>query len=161
MPTNHLTMIEKVWPEFLTCIEMRKSPMCWEMSRFAIDKENGQSVKESISSFNKTTAEMFCGLTELCILLGIEEIYTLYNKQIGKLLRRLNCEPIQVSKPQQINGEDSFVGRFIPDTDMLNKLQVATETNGSLIKKDELPHSLSKYLEFQEKNSSWEISNVA
>lgn len=161
IPTNNLTMIEKVWPHFLEDVPMRKSPMCWEMSRFAVDKLTGQNVKESIHSFNQTTAEMFCGLTELCILLGIEEIYTLYNKQIGKLLRRLDCDPVHVSRAYPINGEDSFVGRFIPDKHMLAKLQAATGQTKPLINPDDLPHSLREYLDFNADAQDQEQVNVA
>lgn len=149
IPTNHLTMIEKVWPHYLDDIKMTKSPLSWEMSRFAVDKDDSQSLKEGIHSFNKVTAEMFCGLTDLCIYLGIEEIYTLYNKQIGKLLRRLDCNPIKVSQAHSINGEDSFVGRFIPDRRMLAKLKAATGTTSSLINFDDLPPCLDQYLNLQ------------
>lgn len=161
IPTSSLTMIEKVWPHFLNDIDMQKSPLCWEMSRFAVDKSVGNNIKENIHSFNTTTAEMFCGLTELCTLLGIEEIYTLYNKHIAKILKRLDCAPIQVSQAYQINGEDSFVGRFIPDQAMLRKLQAATGTTCSLINQNDLPHPLQQQINFRKQNINKDKLNVA
>ena len=159
--TDNLTMIEKVWPHFLNDVNLQKSPLCWEMSRFAVDKGIGNTIKESIHSFNTTTAEMFCGLTELCALLGIEEIYTLYNKQIAKILKRLDCAPIQVSQAYQINGEDSFVGRFIPDQKMLRKLQAATGTTHPLINQDDLPHPLQQQINFRKQTINKDKLNVA
>lgn len=145
IPTSHMTMIEKVWPEFTKDIKIEKSPFCWEMSRFGILSNQEQSAKENINNFNKTTAELFCALTELCIHCGIEEIYTLYNKQIAKLLRRLNCEPLEVSSPRQVNGEDTYVGRFLPNKVMLSKLQEATSLTDGLIDFSDLPYALTQY----------------
>ncbi len=149
IPTSHMTMIEKIWPDFLKDVEMKKSPLCWEMSRFGILSDQSQSVKESINSFNNTTAELFCALTELCIHCGIEEIYTLYNKKIAKLLRLLDCHPVQVSEARPVNGEETYVGRFIPDSVMLSKLKEATAVSGSLVDFTDLPYAITQYRETQ------------
>jgi len=154
IPTNHLTMIEKIWPEFLEDLNIIKSPMCWEMSRFAVMTDESHSTKESIHNYNKVTAELFCGLTELCVLCGIEEIYTLYNKKIAKILRRINCHPVEVSSARIVHGDETYVGRFVPDKVMLTKLRDASGIQESLIDENDLPYDIQSYLTFnqEEKN---------
>src|ERR1700685_3388477 len=73
LPASGPTMIRKVWPQFLDSIEMPHSPAVWETSRFAVDSPRGNS-EEGIAQVNRATQELFCGITELCILCGIQKI---------------------------------------------------------------------------------------
>ena len=90
---------------------------------------------------------MFCALTELCILCDIPEIYTLYDRRIERILRRLDCEPAERTDAYPIDGKDTFVGRFIPDKQMLLKIQAASGIREQLISEDDLPPTLHQRFE--------------
>lgn len=153
LPTSLSTMIETVWPEFLEDIVMKKNSECWEMSRFAVDF-SGMSAKEGLYNLNKTTAKMFCALTELCILCDIKEIYTLYDLRISRILQRLNCVPVQESRNRKIDDNDCYVGRFIPDHKMLEILRQASGIEEKLIFEDDLPPVLSARISLSDKKNS-------
>ena len=136
--------------KFLEDIDIKKSSKCWEMSRFAVDF-GGLSAKEGLYHLNETTAKMFCALTELCILCGIQEIYTLYDLRIARILKRLNCHPIRESQGRKIDGNDCYVGHFIPDRIMLENLRWAGKISDSLISEDDLPPILIAKISFSEK----------
>jgi acyl homoserine lactone synthase len=155
LPTSLPTMIETVWPDFLEDIDLKKSPGCWETSRFAVDFGD-LNAREGLSHLSDTTAKMFCALTELCILCDVYEIYTLYDLRISRILRRLNCVPEQESRSRKIDGNDCFVGRFIPDHQMLENLRAASGIQESLISRDDLPPILAAKLALSDQKKNEE-----
>ena len=138
LPTNGPTMIREIWSQFLDTIEMPSDPHVWEASRFAVDcpKIEGD---EGSNLPSLATQELFCGLTELCILCGIKKIYTLYDMRIARLLKKLNCEPQAVSERLPIDGQVSQVACFVTDESMLERLRAATGMRKNLITPDMLP----------------------
>jgi acyl homoserine lactone synthase len=143
LPTTGPYMIRDVWPEFLQSIDIREASDAWEASRFAVDSLMETSA-ESLAMINAATQEMLCGLTELCVLAGIREIYTMYDRRIARLLKRLDCLPATVSRQLTISGAVSEVGRFITDGAMLSRLRAATGISRNLITKAQLPPLLQR-----------------
>lgn len=138
LPTDGPTMIRKVWPQFLESIDMPSNPKFWEASRFAVDSPKGNS-EEGIAQVSKATQELFCGLTELCLLCGIEKIYTMYDMRIARLLKRLDCQPQAISAKIAIEEHTSQVGCFITDQNMLERLRTATGIREPLITSNMIP----------------------
>jgi N-acyl-L-homoserine lactone synthetase len=138
LPTTGPTMVRDIWPEFLETLPMSEQDNIWEASRFAVDHADpGDQAR--INQINVATAELFCGLTELCIHWGISEIFTLYDMGIARLLTRLNCAPVEISQRLKIDGNLAQVGRFITNAEMLGRLRLATGVRESLIKHHDLP----------------------
>jgi acyl homoserine lactone synthase len=138
LPSTGPTMIRKVWPQFLDSIDMPRSPLVWEASRFAVSSSDEQSAK-GMAQTNLATQELFCGLTELCLLCDIREIFTMYDLRIARLLKRLDCNPHRLSSRVEIDGHTSYVGCFKTDETMLTRLRAATGINHALVVIDMLP----------------------
>jgi acyl homoserine lactone synthase len=144
LPSTGPTMIRKVWPQFLDSIDMPRSPLVWEASRFAVNGPDEQSV-EGMAQISLATQELFCGLTDLCLLCGIREIFTMYDMRIARLLKRLDCVPHRVSARVDVDGRASHVGCFKTDEAMLARLRVATGIDHALVTADMLPPVLLEH----------------
>ena len=138
LPATGPTMIRDVWPQFLEHIDMPRALDIWETSRFAVDSPEDAST-ESAAQINRATQELFCGLTELCLLSGIREIFTLYDMRIARLLRRLDCPPRAVSAKIRIDDTLAQVGAFTTDETMLARLRAAANISECLVTPDMLP----------------------
>ncbi len=142
LPADGPTMIRKIWPQFLTSIDMPYDKAIWEASRFAVDSPQGNS-EEGMAQVSRATQELFCGLTELCLLCGIEKVFTLYDMRIARLLKRLDCQPQAVSARMNVEEQTSQVGCFVTNEAMLERLRAATGIRHSLITPDMIPPLLS------------------
>ena len=160
LATTGPTMIRDVWPEFLFTLPMPTDQFVWEASRFAVES-NTEEPEERVRQLNEFTAELFCALTELSILCGIREIYTLYDMRIARLLKRLDCEPVYVSEKRKIGDYLVQTGVFRTDADMLSRIQKKTGLRGYLINQDDLPPLLDNlrhantYRTLREGNTSY------
>ncbi len=141
VPTTLPIMINEVWPQFLDTIKIPVSPHIWEASRFAVSSPNGNT-KEGLTEVNKATQELFIALTEACILSGIQEIYTLYDRRIARLIRRLGCTPFKTSEELPVDQEMSCVGAFKTDDHMLNALRSRCRDDIPALTLADLPPSL-------------------
>ncbi len=141
LPSSGPTMIGTVWPQFLESLSFPSSDRVWEASRFAVDC-NSENDIERTAQINRATMELFIGLTELCLLAGIKEIYTMYDMRIAKLLRRLNCTPAEVSAKYKVGNQLSMVGRFVTDEKMLSALRTATKIEETFVTFDMLTDTL-------------------
>lgn len=144
LPASGPTMIRNVWPQFLRSIEMPHDPQVWEASRFAVDSLDGDSEK-GLAQVSRAVQELFCGLTELCLLCGIREVFTLYDMRIARLLKRLNCHPRLVSERLAIVDNLAEVGAFVTDEAMLYRLRTASGIRAPLITAGMLPPVLRHY----------------
>ncbi len=138
LPATGPTMIRDVWPQFLGSIELPRDPHVWEASRFAVDSPEGASEK-SLAQVSRAVQELFCGLTELCLLCRIREVFTLYDMRIARLLKRLDCHPRMVSKRLRIGDNLVEVGVFATDQSMLCRLRAASGIRVPLVNADMLP----------------------
>jgi len=137
-PTNGPTMIRDIWPQFLDTIDMPSDPNVWETSRFAVNSQKGDS-EEGLAQVSKATGELFCGITELCMLCGIREIYTMYDMRIARLLKRLDCTVKAISRRIKIDDNYAQVAAFVTNEDMLVRLRKATGITGPIVTADMLP----------------------
>lgn len=143
-PTSGPTMIRDVWPQFLQTIDMPSNNNVWETSRFSVDSTE-KNVHLHMAQVSRATQELFCGLTELCLMCGIREIYTMYDMRIARLLKRVDCEPYAISKKIEIAGNMAQVGAFRTDREMLSRLQTATGIAEFLVEEDMLPPILQEF----------------
>lgn len=139
LPTTGITMIGEIWPDFLKSIKMPASLTSWEGSRLSVDKTLLRTSGGHLGSIGSVTHELFCGLTELCIYMGIKEVFTLYDTRIARLVKRLNCYPAEVSERHFIDGLPVEVGRYVTDKKMLMQLQDSAGIYTPLINTRDLP----------------------
>lgn len=132
------TMIRDVWPEYLETLPMPESDDVFEVSRFAISSLK-EKPAEALLESHQVVAKLFCALTELCISVGINRIFTLYDDRIAKVLQRIDCVPQNTSTALPIDGIPCRVGCFNTDDAMLARLRTATGIKSTVIGSLELP----------------------
>lgn len=143
IPTTLPTMIEKVWPDFLNSIDIPADPFVWEASRFAVSSPHG-ATREGLAEVNRATQELFVALTEACLLCGIEEVYTLYDHRICRLIKRLGCKPFKISRDIRVDGLPSKVGAFKTNSDMLLAIRSRCTEEFPPLKLSDLPPCLAQ-----------------
>lgn len=136
------TMIARLWPQCLESLPMPQRRDVFEVSRFAVHSL-AETAEAAAAETRKAVAEMFCGLTELCLRAGITEVHTLYDDRIAKIIRRLDCVPEKTSAPLEISGVPCRTGVFRTDAAMLARLRAATGIAHDLTGGLELPPALA------------------
>lgn len=139
MPSTGPNMIRDIWPEFLVSLPMPSNIKVWEVSRFAVDDAGEKTLNTQV---NYITAELFCALTELCLYMGIKQVFTLYDARIARILPRLNCKPYKISDTQKIDGISARTGCFLTNQEMLSQLRLASGICESLIDYADLPEEV-------------------
>ena len=145
LPSSSPSMIRDIWPEFLADFPIPISNTAWEVSRFGVHTYDTTSTKDHIKQVNLTTAKLILTLVQVCQMVGIEDIYTLYNPQVGRSVRRIGFIPEEVSKEHLVDGKPSIVGRFKMDKTALKRIREKTGLDFT-ITKDDLPPSLQERL---------------
>ena len=110
LPTTGPNMLRDVFPFLLTDKPIPEDPLVWECSRFAVDcPAEGDNC---LSTLNRLTSELFCGLIHHCLEQGIERVVTVYDLRIARILPRVGCHPIWRTKPQRVGKMSALVGLF-------------------------------------------------
>jgi acyl homoserine lactone synthase len=126
-------MLRDVFQTLLEGSEPPNSPVIWESSRFAVDcgtdAQNG-----GLGAVSRYSAELFLALVEFAQSLGIEEILTVYDVRIARLLNRLGATAHWTSGRHQIGNTIAQAGRFRTDATMLTSIRETTGISGSVIR---------------------------
>jgi len=145
------TMIRDIWPQFLESLPMPRDEDIFELSRFTVKLRDEDAPGADVDK-QRIIAEMFCGLTEVCIKAGIKELYTLYDERVEGMLQRIDCHPYKVSEKLEVDDYLCKVGAFKVNDEVLRKMQKASGINYSVIDRIELPLLVAKRLEDKESN---------
>lgn len=125
LPSSSPSMIRDIWPEFLNNFSMPVKDTAWEVSRFGVYSfETGS--RDHIKQVNKTTAMLISALMEVCVLSDISEIYTLYNPQVGRSVRRIGFIPEDTTDEMPVDGKPTIVGRFRTDVSARDRIRRKT-----------------------------------
>lgn len=118
LPTTGPYMLRDVFPQLLDGLPAPCSPRILEGSRFAVDCEYDGS-KAGLAALGRTTGEIFCAVVELSMALGAEEVVTVYDARIARLLPRLGIVPTWRGTPRQIGNTLAMAGRFDVNAEVL------------------------------------------
>ena len=110
LPTTGPNMLRDVFPQLLGDRPLPDSPAIWECSRFALDCPSGG--ENCLATVNSLTSALFCGLIHHCIERGIEQVVTVYDIRIARILPRVGVRPIWRTKPQRVGSVSALVGLF-------------------------------------------------
>ncbi|MDP6708311.1 MAG: acyl-homoserine-lactone synthase [Alphaproteobacteria bacterium] len=131
LPTTGPYMLRDTFPELLAGTVAPSHTGIWETSRFAVD--GGLNGEAGLDAVSKATRELFCGLVELCLDLGIAEILTMYDIHIQRLLRRVGCTPKWQSERRRIGNTIAVAGRFDINETVLATFRERAEISGSVL----------------------------
>ena len=125
LPTTGPYMLRDVFPQLMDGLPPPASPRIWEGSRFAVDCDYDGS-KAGLAALSRTTAEIFCAVVELSMALGAEELVTVYDARIARLLPRLGVVPTWRGTPVRIGNTIAMAGRFDISDDVLATIRERT-----------------------------------
>lgn len=145
LPSSSPSMIRNIWPAFLNSIEMPVNDKAWEVSRFGVYTYE-DSPRDNIKASNRITAELILGLLSVCTITGITDIYTMYNLQIAKAVRKIGFYAEETSDQMPIEGNQSVAGRIRTDLEALNRVKRMTGLSCNLTLND-LPPTLKQAAE--------------
>lgn len=133
LPTTGPYMLPEVFPELLAGRPPPHSPAVWEGSRFAVDTEF--EGKGGLGALHRYSAEIFCGVVEFGIALGIDEVWTVYDRRIARLLPRLGVTSNWVGSSIDIDGVPTMAGCFDAGPAMLSAIRAATGLRTSVVRR--------------------------
>lgn len=132
LPTTGPYMLQKIFPMLLGSEPAPSQPNIWEGSRFAVDCE--YEGKPGLASVSRTTGEIFCAVVEFCCESGIDEVVTVYDARIARLLPRIGCRPKWRSRILRIGSTPTMAGRFDATEEVLAEIRSANRIQASVIR---------------------------
>lgn len=155
LPTTGPYMLRDVFPVLLDGTPAPASPTIWEGSRFAVDCDYvGRS---GLGAVSKVTSEIFCAVIELCLAHGVEEVVTVYDARIARLLPRIGCAPKWRSKVHRIGKTLTMAGRFDVNETVLERVRERGGIEGPVIRSLPRPH---EYFDVPHVAPAFEIPRV-
>ena len=106
LPTTGFTMINDVFSELLPDGEPIVSPLIWESSRFAVDRD--ADVPIGPNGISRATAELGIGMNAVAMRLGLTHVVTVYDALVHRTLKRAHCAGEPIAPPRRIGGTLSY-----------------------------------------------------
>lgn len=131
LPTTGPYMLRDVFPELLDGSTAPESPLVWETSRFAVEMDVDGSDRRN--TVNRITSELFAGLVEWALLYGIQEVVTVYDVRVGRLLNKIGVTPTWVSQRRRIGNTLTVAGRFEISDAVLASIRSAGSIQDSVL----------------------------
>lgn len=160
LTTDQPSMIRDIWPHYLQTLPIPTSAAMCETSRFGVYYEvsEGGDRQKIVSA---ATAEMIVGLIDVCIKCGIEEMFTLYNVKIKRLLERIGFVPAQVSAVMDLEGEPTVTARFEMNEALLTAVRRKTGVTLEVGVNELPPALIEKFLEQQGRHGADNVARAS
>jgi acyl homoserine lactone synthase len=136
LPTTGPYMLKDTFPSLLEGRAAPANAVIWETSRFAVERcseSPGYDVANA-TNLNLITFELFLGLVEYCVEVGIEQIYTVYDLRIARILPRIGCKPFWQSRPAKIGVTTALAGAFVTSSEVLQNIRRSSGIEHSVIR---------------------------
>ena len=131
LPTTGPFMLRDEFAALLEGGQPPSRPGLWEGSRFAV--ESGGKRDASLAALSPVTSELFCGLIEYCLERGIDEVVTVYDVRIARLLPRIGCAPKRTTGVVTIGKTRALAGWFDISDAVLATVRDAGGIEGAVI----------------------------
>lgn len=124
LPTTGPYMLKDTFPELLDGQPAPVHPRVWECSRFSVDAPSGCA--DGLAAINAITGELFHGMVEFCMEQGIQEIVTVYDLRVARILPRVGCRPRRTTAIRRVGITKALAGWFPINDDVLGDISAAT-----------------------------------
>jgi len=117
LPTTGFTMINDVFSEILPDGEPIVSPLIWESSRFAVDRDADVPIGPNGAS--RAVVELGLAMNAIGMRLGLTHIVTVYDALVHRVLKRAQCAGEPIAPPKKLGGTLSYAVLYdvSPETD--------------------------------------------
>jgi acyl homoserine lactone synthase len=124
LPTTGPYMLKDTFPQLLDGQPAPVHPKVWECSRFSVETPKGCG--DSLAAINAITGELFHGMVEFCMAEGVNEIVTVYDLRVARILPRVGCRPRRTTSIQRVGITKALAGWFPINQDVLADISMAT-----------------------------------
>ncbi len=117
LPTTGFTMINDVFSELLPDGAPIVSPLIWESSRFAVDRD--ADVPIGPNGVSRATVELGLGMNAIGMRVGLTHVVTVYDALVHRALKRAHCAGEPIAPPKKLGGTLSYAVLYDvgPETD--------------------------------------------
>lgn len=126
LPSTGPTMLRDVFPTLLGDHPAPADPAIWESSRFALNPTAVAS--KGATSLAAGTYELFAGMIEFGLFMGLSSIVTVTDLRVERILRRAGWPLEPIGDPQTIGKTRAVAGYLRVSTEHLG----AVRNNGGL-----------------------------
>lgn len=131
LPTTGFTMINDIFPELLPEGQPIVSPLIWESSRFAVDRD--ADIPIGPNGVSRATAELGLGINAVGMQLGLTHVVTVYDALVHRALKRGNCAGEPLGKPKRIGGTLSMLVVYEVGPETEETVRAASGIDGEIL----------------------------
>jgi len=103
-------MLSDVFSDLLPPGELIRSPLVWESTRFCVDTDYAKD--RTTNELSRITGELVCGLTETGLAAGLQNVVSVYDLRMERILRRIGCTIDRLAPPKDVGGVMTVAGLF-------------------------------------------------
>ena len=134
LDTTSPYMLSDVFSPLLEGAQPPRSPLIWEASRFAVDCGPSDQQVGGLGAAGRFSAELVHSLVEFAIGRGIEDVLSVYDVRMSRVLFRLGAKPYWTSGRHQVGNTIAQASRFRMDQALLSSISEATGITDSVIR---------------------------
>ncbi len=128
LPTTGPTMLRETFSTLLDGSAAPASPLIWESSRFGLDPDHaGPLASQGIA---KATYELFAGMIEFGLSRGLNDIVTVTDVLMERILRRASWPLRRLGQPEPFGCSRAVAGYLDVSTDSLGRVRAAGQLKG-------------------------------
>ncbi|RXH41730.1 acyl-homoserine-lactone synthase [Bradyrhizobium zhanjiangense] len=131
LPSTGPTMLRDTFPILLDGAQAPRSEQVWESSRFALDVQ-AEAPKAS-GGLAAATYELFAAMIEFGLSIGLNEIVTVTDTRMDRILRRAGWPLRPIGKARPLGNTVAVAGYLKVSTDALERVRKAGRISGPVL----------------------------
>lgn len=130
LPSTGPHMLSDVFPETMTGAPIIRHPLIWESSRFCVDTD--AIARQTAAGLHTNTGEILLGLFEVAQQNAVENIVSVYDVLVERILRRAGCSFERLGEPFAYDGLYTVAGFSPVSNDVIQKIRIKSEIEGDI-----------------------------
>lgn len=113
-------MLADIFPETMSEQPVIRHPLIWESTRFCVDTNAAEG--RGVNGVNWATSELLVGLFSMALETGLENIISVYDLYMERILRRAGCSFDRLGEPFAYDGLKTVAGLFEVSQSVVDEL---------------------------------------
>ncbi|WP_247485394.1 acyl-homoserine-lactone synthase [Bradyrhizobium sp. 193] len=131
LPSTGPTMLRDTFPVLLDGLPAPRSDRIWESSRFALDIPADAS--KASGGIASATYELFAGMVEFGLSIGLIEIVTVTDARMERILRRAGWPLRRVGKARALGNTTAVAGYLEVSPGALDRIRKVARISGPVL----------------------------
>jgi len=132
LPSTGPTMLSETFAALLEGAAVPADPAVWESSRFALDRERGDSSRSR--GLAHATYELFAGMIEFALPRRLTGIVTVTDLRMERILRRAGWPLQRLGRPKPVGGVLALAGRLEVSRESLARVRRSGGLQGPVLR---------------------------